>query len=77
MIADVSGVDTTVSYIGYGLDPVGNDIYGSTSTNSQNGLLSTETIDQAGEYFTFDIRVEGTIGFGLVHTQDSYDAGYY
>ena len=77
MIADVSGVDTTVSYIGYGLDPVGNDIYGSTSTNSQNGLLSTETIDQAGEYFTFDIRNEGTIGFGLVHTQDSYDAGHY
>ena len=77
MIADVSGVDTTVSYIGYGLDPVGNDVYGSTSTNSQNGLLSTETIDQAGEYFTFDIRDEGTIGFGLVHTQDSYDAGYY
>ena len=77
MVADVSGVDTTVSYIGYGLDPVGNDIYGSTSTNSQNGLLSTETIDQAGEYFTFDIRVEGTIGFGLVHTQDSYDNGHY
>ena len=40
-------------------------------------MLTTETIDQAGEYFTFDIRVEGTIGFGLVHTQDSYDAGYY
>ena len=77
MVADVDGEDTTVSYVGYGLDPVGNDIYGSTSTNSQNGLLSTETIDQAGEYFTFDIRVEGTIGFGLVHTQDSYDAGYY
>ena len=77
MIADVDGEDTTVSYVGYGLDPVGNDIYGSTTTNSQNGLLSTETIDQAGEYFTFDIRVEGTIGFGLVHTQASYDAGYY
>ena len=77
MVADVSGEDTTVSYVGYGLDPVGNDIYGSTSTNSQNGLLSNETIDQAGEYFTFDIRVEGTIGFGLVHTQDSYDNGHY
>ena len=77
MIADVDGEDTTVSYIGYGLDPIGNDIYGSTSTNSQNGLLSTETIDQAGEYFTFDIRVEGTIGFGLVHTQASYDNGKY
>jgi hypothetical protein len=77
MVADVDGEDTTVSYIGYGLDPVGNDIYGSTSSNSQNGLLSTETIDQAGEYFTFDIRVEGTIGFGLVHTQASYDNGNY
>jgi hypothetical protein len=77
MVADVDGEDTSVTYIGYGLDPLGNDIYGSTSSNSQNGLLSTETIDQAGEYFTFDIRNEGTIGFGLVHTQDSYDAGLY
>ena len=77
MVADVSGEDTSVSYVGYGIDPVGNDVYGSTTTNSQNGMLTTETIDQAGEYFTFDIRVEGTIGFGLVHTQDSYDAGYY
>ena len=77
MIADVDGEDTSVQYVGYGLDPVGNDIYGSTVSNSQNGLLTTETIDQAGEYFTFDIRVEGTIGFGLVHTQDSYDNGYY
>ena len=77
MIADVDGVDTNVSYVGYGLDPVGTDIYGSTNSNSQNGLLTTETIDQAGEYFTFDIRVEGTIGFGLVHTQASYDAGHW
>jgi len=77
MVADVAGADTTVSYVGYGLDPVGNDIYGSTSTNSQNGLLSDDIIDQAGEYFTFDIRNEGTIGFGLVHTQASYDSGLY
>ena len=77
MIADVDGEDTSVSYVGYGLDPVGNDIYGSSNSNSQNGLLTTETINQAGEYFTFDIRVEGTIGFGLVHTQDSYDNGLY
>ena len=77
MIADVNGDDTTVSYVGYGIDVVGDDVYGSTNSNSQNGLLTTETINQAGEYFTFDIRVEGTIGFGLVHTQASYDAGYY
>lgn len=75
MVADVDGVDTSVSYAGYGIDPVGNDVYGSTSSNSQNGLKTTETIDQAGEYFTFDIRVEGTIGFGLIHSQASYDDG--
>ena len=77
MVADVSGVDTTVSYVGYGIDPLGDDVYGSTNSNSQNGLKTTETINQAGEYFTFDIRNEGTIGFGLVHTQDSYDDGYW
>jgi len=75
MVADVDGVETSVSYAGYGIDPVGNDIYGSTNSNSQNGLKTTETIDQAGEYFTFDIRVEGTIGFGLIHSQASYDDG--
>ena len=77
MVADVSGEDTTVSYVGNSIDPIGSDVYGSSSTGAQNGLLTTETIDQAGEYFTFDIRVEGIIGFGLVHTQASYDAGYY
>lgn len=77
MIADVSGVDTSVNYVGYGLDPIGNDVFGSTNSNSQNGLKTVETIDQAGEYFTFDIRVEGTIGFGLIHSQSSYDAGYW
>ena len=77
MVADVSGVDTTVSYVGYGVNPLGDDVYGSTNSNSQNGLKTTETINQAGEYFTFDIRNEGTIGFGLVHTQDSYNNGYW
>ena len=77
MVADVAGVNTTTSYAGYGIDPIGNDVYGSTNSNSQNGYKTTDTIDQAGEYFTFDIRVEGTIGFGLVHSQASYDAGYW
>jgi len=77
MVADVSGVDTTTSYVGYGVDPIGADVYGSTNSNSQNGYKTVETIDQAGEYFTFDIRVEGTIGFGLVHSQASYDGNYY
>ena len=78
MVADVSGVNTTMSVLGtYGIDPIGPDVYGSSSSGSLNGYKSTETIDQAGEYFTFDIRNEGQIGFGLVHSQASYDAGHY
>jgi len=78
MVADVNGVDiVSPTYIGNGIDPVGADVFGSSAAGALNGYLSAETIDQAGEYFTFDIRVEGTIGFGLVHTQDSYDDGYY
>jgi len=78
MVADVDGVDiVNPSYIGNAIDPVGVDVFGSNTSGSLNGYLSTETIDQAGEYFTFDIRVEGVIGFGLVHSQASYDAGYY
>jgi len=79
MIADVEGVVDNGSLIGSAVvDPVGNDIGANTTTNNNNaGYLSDATIDQAGEYFTFDIRGEGQIGFGLVHTQDSYDNGYY
>ena len=77
MVADVSGVNATMSEIGNGIDPAGADVYGSTASGSLNGYKSTETIDQAGEYFTFDIRNEGQIGFGLVHSQTSYDDGHY
>ena len=80
MVADVNGIsDTDGALVGSGaVDPVGSDIGGNTGSNNNNaGWLSSATIDQAGEYFTFDIRGEGQIGFGLVHTQDSYDDGYY
>ena len=78
MVADVGGVDiVSPTYVGNAIDPVGADVFGASASGALNGYLSTETIDQAGEYFTFDIRVEGTIGFGLVHSQASYDAGHY
>ena len=79
MVADVDGVDIVGNIAGAGgVDPIGADIAGGTASSSNNaGYLSNDTIDQAGEYFTFDIRNEGTIGFGLVHTTDSYDDGYY
>jgi hypothetical protein len=78
MIADVDGVLAGYTLEGTGAtDPVGDDIFTNISTGNYAGLKSTATIDQAGEYFTFDVRGEGQIGFGLVHTQDSYDGGYY
>ena len=77
-IADVGG--TLAGYTLEGstsIDPVGDDIFTNSGSGNYAGLKSTATIDQAGEYFTFDIRNEGQIGFGLIHTQASYDAGYY
>ena len=43
------------------IDPAGDDIFTNISTGNYAGLKSTATIDQAGEYFTFDIRGEGQI----------------
>ena len=79
MIADVDGLEDSGSLVGSAVvDPVGNDVGGNTQTHNNNaGYLSSEVINQAGEYFTFDIRGEGQIGFGLVHTEDSYNDGYY
>jgi hypothetical protein len=78
MIADVEGVDAGYTLEGTtAVDPVGNDVFGNTTAGNLAGLKSTATIDQAGEYYTFDIRGEGQIGFGLVHTQESYDDGHY
>ena len=77
MIADVGGTSVATTIIGSGVDPAGDDVYGATVAGSLNGYKSVETIDQAGEYFTFDIRNESQIGFGLVHSDASYAAGYY
>jgi hypothetical protein len=78
MIADVNGTLEGYTLEGSGaIDPSGNDIFTNISTGNYAGLKSTATIDQAGEYFTFDIRGEGQIGFGLVHSDASFAAGRY
>ena len=67
MIADVDGVDAAGALAGDAINPSTSDIAaGSSAHYNKAGWLSTDTIDQAGEYFTFDIRVEGIIGMGLV-----------
>ena len=78
MIADVNGIPALYNLVGStAVDPVGSDIFANTSSGNYAGLKSQATIDQAGEYFTFDIRVEGQIGFGLVHSDASFAAGKY
>lgn len=78
-VADVGGTPAGLTLLGDKIiDPLGDALAGSSgSTSGQAAVLSTESIDQAGEYFTFDIKGTGTIGFGLVHTQASYDDGKY
>jgi hypothetical protein len=67
MVADVDGVDTVGGLVGDAIDPTGADIGAGLSAHyNRAGYLSTDTIDQAGEYFTFDIRNESIIGLGLV-----------
>ena len=78
MVADVNGTVTTGSIVGtHGVDPIGDDIFGASQSGSLNGYKTTETIDQAGEYFTFDIRNEGQLGFGLIVSDAAYAAGDY
>lgn len=78
MVADVNGTTTTYNLVGsHAVDPVGNSIFGATQNTNYAGLKTVDTIDQAGEYYTFDIRGEGQLGFGLIHTDASYAAGHY
>ncbi len=67
LVADVAGVTVTGTLVGTAINPGGPDVGAGTVTSyNAGGLLTTETIDQAGEYFTFDIRQEGIMGFGLI-----------
>lgn len=77
MIADVDGVVTTESTAAQGTAiETGTDEYGATTGGYNGGGYKTpETINQAGEYFTFNIRNEGTIGFGLIPSDADYANG--
>jgi len=67
MIADVAGVDANGALVGNAVNPSNSDVAaGSDAHYNKAGWLSSDTIDQAGEYFSFDIRVEGIIGMCLV-----------
>ena len=79
MVADTTGVTTTEVDVAKGTAiEVAADEYGATTTSYNGGGYKTpETIDQAGEYFTFDIRNEGIMGFGLIVSDDDYADGNF
>ena len=78
MVADQTGVATTYTLEGVdAVDPVGDDLATSAKYSHRAGIKTVDTINQAGEFFTFQIRGEGQIGFGLIHTDDSYADGHY
>jgi hypothetical protein len=78
LVANVSGATDTYTLVGdTATDPLGDDIFTNSGSGNKAGLKSDSTISRAGEYFTFDIRGEGQIGFGLVHSSSSYSNGYY
>jgi hypothetical protein len=78
-VADVGGIDDNGEFKGVdALDPITDDLWQSMDSGTNDaGYLSNQDIDQAGEYFTFDIRGKGTYMFGLVHTDSSYNAGLF
>ena len=77
MIADVGGVLASGNSVGdNAINPVGDDILASSASHyNKCGWLSSDTIDQAGEYFTFDIRVTDSMGFGLVQVDGDVKYG--
>jgi hypothetical protein len=67
IVANVGGVDTTGGLVGSAVNPSGNDIGAGISAHyNESGYKSTDTINQAGEYFTFNMRNEGVFGACLV-----------
>ena len=79
MVADTTGVVTTETNVTRGdaieIQP---DEYGATiSGYNKGGYITPEVINQAGEYFTFDIRNEGIMGFGLVVSDDDFAEGKF
>ena len=79
MIADVNGVATTETDVTRGTAiETQPDEYGATvSGYNKGGYVTPEVINQAGEYFTFDIRNEGIIGFGLVVSDNDFTDGKF
>jgi hypothetical protein len=77
MVADVDGELASWARVGnMSLDPDGADLAGAIGGNTNRaGVRTTDTIDQTGEYFTFDLRRKATYGMGLIDVNDTDGIG--
>ena len=77
MLADVDGVATTWNRVGnQSEDPDGADLAGAIAGNTNRaGVRTVDTIDQPGEYFTFDLRRKSSYGMGLINVNDTDGIG--
>lgn len=74
-VANVGGENATITSTGSTQDPIGDNVYNWDGTgNAYNSAMvwSSESIDQTGEYFTFDINgSRGTYGFGIFDVNET------
>lgn len=74
-VANVGGENATITTSGSTQDPIGDNLYnwdGTGSSYNSAMVWSTESIDQTGEYFTFDINgSRGTYGFGIFDANET------
>jgi len=77
LLADVQGTETTWNRLGdMSEDPDGADLVGATGNNTNRaGVRTVDTINQPGEYFTFDLRRKCTYGMGLINVNDTDGVG--
>ena len=79
MVADTTGVATTETNVvrGTAIETQPDEYGATTSGYNKGGYITPEVINQAGEYYTFDIRNEGIMGFGLVVSDDDFADGKF
>ena len=74
-VANVGGEDATITTTGSTQNPIGDNVYnwdGTGSSYNSAMVWSAESIDQTGEYFTFDINgSRGTYGFGIFDANET------
>lgn len=82
---DVTGINDAFNFINGATDVGDGTVTGagggnyspSTTLYNEDGVLSGAFINKQDEYFSFEIKGQGTIGLGFVNTVNSFNGGFY